>query len=102
MIRSVVKNERSNFYVLWQQHKQLKTMDMNEAVPKTYNEGYIHPFQPEPTHKIQSQQHKHHVYRHPPMEQLSNNQKDRPNQHKNSHKLCDDKGHPVLRLSESQ
>ena len=24
-------NEKSDFYELWQQHKQLKTMEMNEA-----------------------------------------------------------------------
>ena len=42
----------SDFYELWQQHKQLKTMQMSEAWPDTFDEGYIHPFQPEPTHKI--------------------------------------------------
>ena len=28
------------------------TMGMSEAWPDIYNEGYIHNFQPEPTHKI--------------------------------------------------
>ena len=46
-------NERSCFYELWQQHKQLKTMEMNEGWPDTYDEGYIRQFQPAPTHKIQ-------------------------------------------------
>ena len=35
-------NKRSNFYELWQQHKQLKTMEMSQASPDTYNEGYIY------------------------------------------------------------
>ena len=29
-----------------------KTIEMSEAWPDTYNEGYIHQFQLEPTHKI--------------------------------------------------
>ena len=33
---------------------------------------------------------------------LSNDHEDRPNQHKNSHKLCDEAGHPLLSLLESQ
>ena len=36
------------------------------------------------------------------MEDLSNDQKDHPNQHKNSHKLCDKMGQPVVNLMESQ
>ena len=32
--------------------KQLKTMEMSDAWTGTYNEGYIHQFQPEPNHKI--------------------------------------------------
>ena len=43
--------QKSDFYELWQQHKLLKTMDMSSEVsPDTYDEGYIHQFQPEPTH----------------------------------------------------
>ena len=42
----------SDFYELWQQHKQLKTMQMSEAWPDISFEGYIHEFQPNPTHKI--------------------------------------------------
>ena len=45
-------NEKNYFYELWQQHKQLKTMEMSEALPDIYDEGYIHQFQPEPTPKI--------------------------------------------------
>ena len=33
---------KSDFYELWEQHKQLKTMEMSEAWPDTYDEGYIH------------------------------------------------------------
>ena len=37
-----------------------------------------------------------------PMEHLSNDHEDHPNQHANSHKLCDETGHPVSFLFESQ
>ena len=43
--------QKSDFYEVWQQHKQLKTMEMSEAWLDTFNEGYIHQFQPEATHK---------------------------------------------------
>ena len=46
------KQKKSDFYELWQQHKQLKTKEMSEAWPDIFYEGYIHQFQPEPTHKI--------------------------------------------------
>ena len=36
------------------------------------------------------------------MEQLSNDHKDRSNQHENSPKLCNERGHPVLSLTESE
>ena len=36
------------------------------------------------------------------MEHLSNDHEDRPNRHENSHTLCDDTGHPVSSLLESQ
>ena len=36
MIHSVGTKEKSNFYELWQQHMQLKTMDMSEAGPDIY------------------------------------------------------------------
>ena len=35
------------------------------------------------------------------MEHLSNDHKDSPNQHENSHKLCDEEGHPAVNLMES-
>ena len=34
------------------------------------------------------------------MEHLSNDHEDHPNQHKNSHNLCDEMGHPVVNLME--
>ena len=45
-------NEKSDFYELWQQHKQLRTIEMSETWPDIYDEWYIHQFQPEPTLKI--------------------------------------------------
>ena len=36
------------------------------------------------------------------MEHLSNDHKDRPNLHENSHKPRDEMGHPVVNLTESQ
>ena len=36
------------------------------------------------------------------MDYLSNNHKDSPNQYKTSHKLCDETGHPLANLMESQ
>ena len=36
------------------------------------------------------------------MEHLSNDHEDCPKQNENSHKLCDEAGHPVLSLLKSQ
>ena len=36
------------------------------------------------------------------MEHLSNDHKDRPNRHENNHKLCDETGHLILSLKESE
>ena len=36
------------------------------------------------------------------MEHLSNDHKDNPNQHKHIHKLCDEMGHTILNMMESQ
>ena len=86
----------------WQQHRQLKTMEMGEASPDTFDEGYIYQFQPESTHKIHEQQQKHWVLRYPSMEHLPNDHEDRPNQHGNSHKQCDETGHLVVNMMERQ
>ena len=37
----LVRTKKSGFSELWQQHKQLKTMEMREAWPDIYDEGYI-------------------------------------------------------------
>ena len=89
---------KSDSYKFWQQQKQLKTMKMSEAWPETFNEECIHQFQSEPTHKIHWEQQKHWVQRYPPMEHLWNDYKDFPNQHKNSHKQCNEMGHPVVNM----
>ena len=44
--------QKSDFYELWQQHKQMKTMEMSNAWPDSYIEGYIYIYISEPTHKI--------------------------------------------------
>ena len=36
------------------------------------------------------------------MEHLSNDHEDHPIQHENSHKLCDETGHTIVNLTESQ
>ena len=36
------------------------------------------------------------------MENLSNGQEDHLNQHENSHKLCNEMGHPILSLLDNQ
>ena len=36
------------------------------------------------------------------MEYISNDHKDHPNQHENSHKLCNETGHLIVKLMESQ
>ena len=59
----------------------------NEAWPNTYDAGYIHRFQPEPTHKIK--------------DILPNDHKNHSNQHKNSHKLCHEIGYRIACLTES-
>ena len=55
------RNQKSDFYELWQQQKQLKTMKMSESWSDIYDEGYIPQFQHEPTHKIICQHQKYHV-----------------------------------------
>ena len=44
--------QKSDFYEVWQEHKQLKTMEICEVWPDTYDEECMHQFQPEPTYKI--------------------------------------------------
>lgn len=54
----VCTNEISEFCEQWQQHMQLKSMEINEAWS---DEEYTHQFQPGPSHKIWMQQNKHAV-----------------------------------------
>ena len=98
----LVQMKKSDFYEIKQHQKQLKTMEISEAWPDTFDEGYIHQFQSEPTHKIHEQQQKHWVQRCPPMEDLSDDNKDCPNHHKNSQKICNERGHPLVNMKESQ
>ena len=56
---SIWYKQKSDFYELWQQHKLLKTMEMSEAWPDIFYEGYIDQGQPEPTHKLHGQQQKY-------------------------------------------
>ena len=71
--------------------KQMETIDGWSDI---YHEGYVHPFQPEATHIIQYWQQAPSLKI--PMEYFSD--QDNPNQHKNSHKLCNEKGHSLLSL----
>ena len=48
----LVQIKKSDFYEIWQQHKQLVIMEMSDTWPDIYNKGYINQFQPEHTHKI--------------------------------------------------
>ena len=79
--------KQSRFFELRQQHKQLKAMEINEAWPYTYDEGYIHQSNPNPV-KAKS--------RYSFKEHLSNDQKDRPSQHNNSRKLCNKTRHSTV------
>ena len=42
---SIMTIEKSDFYELRQQQKQVKTMKMSEAWPDIYDEGYMHQLQ---------------------------------------------------------
>ena len=46
---------KSDFYELWQKLKLMKTMEMSEIWPDTYDERHMHQFQPESTRKIHKQ-----------------------------------------------
>ena len=61
-----------------------------------FDEEYIHQFQLGSTHIM------HHVKRYHPTEHHSNDHKDHPCHHENSHKLCNEKWHPLMSLKESQ
>ena len=48
----LVQTKKGDFCELWQQHKQLKTMEMRETWADIFYEGYVPQVQPEPNHKI--------------------------------------------------
>ena len=73
---------------------------MNGTWPIIYDKGQTYQFIPEPTYKIQKQQ-KQKVKDILSIENFWNDNDERPNQHKNIHKLCN-KGHPLPSLKESQ
>ena len=99
----LVQKKIKNFYELWQQHKLLKTMGMSEitwylrwgiytSIPTWTNSQNSLAAAEALSLKISSHGTEH----------LWNYHKDHPSQHKNSHKLCDETGHPILSLLESQ
>ena len=58
----------------------------------------MHQFHCEPFQKSYYQQQKHFLKRYPSMEYLSNNHDDHPNHLENSHRLCDEMEHPIMKL----
>ena len=83
------KQKKNDFYELWQQHKQLKTMEISKAWPIIYDEGYVHSSLNPLTKFINSSR-------------GAIDHENRPNQNDNSHKLCNETRYPFLSLSESQ
>ena len=77
---------RHNCQKIFSWLRRSKTLVWPEVWPDTYDEGYIF---------INSNLN-------PPMEHLSNDHEDHPNQHENSHKPRDETGYPILGLLESQ
>ena len=58
-----------DFSELWQQHKQLKVMEMDKTWPNIYYEEYIHKLQSrmslelQPSHKFWKSPHKHSIFK---------------------------------------
>lgn len=50
----IVSFERSDFYKICQQQKQVKTMDLEEVWPDTFDKGYIYRWIPTWTHSQNS------------------------------------------------
>ena len=68
--------EGSNFFELWQQHNQLKTMEVNEILPDIYRDKYIYS---NLNSLIKfSTSNRHQTQRYPPMGHLTNDQEDFP------------------------
>ena len=60
---------------------------------------YIHQFQPEPTHKIHSRSYISTDFKDILPCNTSDDYQHHPNQHENSHTLCNETGHPLLSLT---
>ena len=92
------KRKKKDFYDLWQQHKQLKTMEVRLDLIFTMRDTYINS-NLNPLIKFPSSSRSTEFKDILPwnISQMIN-----PNQCENSHKLNDEVGHPVLNLTESQ
>ena len=82
------------------QHKQLKTKEMNEAWTDIYDHAKSIIFNLQPPKNFSKALKRHHVWRHPPMENLSNDREDRSIQKEYNQILCLD--HLSSSLKESQ
>ena len=82
----MLETDKTSFYELWLQHKQLETMEMNEAWP--FDEKYIHQFQFLEAAETLSLK----------MEHLSNDHIDHHKKHGNSLKQCTETRQPVANL----
>ena len=82
------------------QHKQLKTTEMNEAWPDIYDNAKSIIFNLHPLKNFSKALKRHQVWRHPPMENLSNDQEDRSIQEEYNKILRPD--HLSSSLKESQ
>ena len=93
-------NKRNDLYGLWQQHKQLKTVETNKAWSDIYNvEVYRHILQLVPNQNIAAVA-KASSYK--ISADVLNYFKDHPNQPKNNQKLSNEQEHYFLSLKENQ
>ena len=96
----LVRTKKSDFYEQWQQHKQpwkWVRLDLILSMWDIYINSNLNPL----TKFIGSSRSTEFKF-YPPMEHLSNDHEEHPNQHKNSHKQCDEMRHPVVNMMESQ
>ena len=93
-------NKRNDLYGLWQQHKQLKTVETNKAWSDIYNvEVYRHILQLVSNQNIAAVA-KASSYK--ISADVLNDFKDHPNQPKNNQKLSNEQEHYFLSLKENQ
>ena len=93
-------NGKTDFYDLWQQHKQLKTMEMSDAWLYVFYELYIHQLQQILLTKFTTTS-RSTKFKDILLLNNSHYHEDQPNQHENSQKLCNEMGHPVVNWMES-